>query len=425
MKTGLSSVFAAGALVALASQGAAQTSTLLKTFNVTNGANPEGGLVSDGQTLYGTAYSGGASNRGTIFKINTDGTGFVELHSFYFGGYNPSGTLILSDGILYGTARAGGGDGRGVIFRIATNGAGYTVLKDCNLSDGSEPHGGLVLQSNILFGTTFYGGTTGGGGVVFRVNTDGTDYTVLKRLNPTTDGSRPMTSLVCADNVLYGTTVLGGLANKGTVFKVNTDGSDFTVLHHFDGPSGDNPEGAMVLNGDTLYGTTYDGGAYGFFGTIFKMNTNGTGFTVLKSFDSINDGAFPIGGLILAGGRLFGTTIRTVFKINLDGSSFASLKPFGDDGNTPTDSVLQDSILYTSLRNGGNTGYGGVWKCDLRTPLNIQRVADQAILTWTNAAFGLQSAPESTGTYTNVPNATNPFTNQITGAGQLFRLQMN
>lgn len=425
MNTDLKSIMALGMLVALASPGMAQTSTVLKTFNVTDGDNPEGGLVCDGQTLYGTTYSGGASNRGVIFRINMDGTDFAELHSFYFGGYHPRGTLILNDGILYGTARAGGNDGRGVIFKIATNGAGYTALKHCNLADGSEPYGGLVLQSNVLYGTTYYGGTPGGGGVVFRVNTDGSDYTVLKRLNPPTDGSRPIASLVISDGVLYGTTVLGGLSDKGTVFKVATDGSDFTVLHHFDGITGDNPEGALVLSGDTLYGTTRDGGAYGFFGTVFKVNTNGSGFAVLKSFDSVNDDAFPVAGLVLAGGRLFGTTLKMVFKINLDGSGFAVLKPFGDDGNTPTDSVLKDNVLYTSLRNGGDTGYGVVWKCDLRTPLGIQRLVNQAILSWTNAAFDLQSAPVSDGPYTNVPSATSPFTNQITGTEQFFRLQMN
>ena len=411
-------------LLVLTSQATAQTSLVLKTFDTADGVNPEGGLVCDGATLYGTAYAGGDSNRGVVFKVNTDGTGFTKLHSFgSTNAYNPRGTLIVSDGVLYGTTRAGGSNSRGVVFRITTNGTGYAVLKNCNVSDGSEPYGGLVLQSNVLYGTTFLGGS--GGGVVFRVATNGTGYAVLRHLNPTTDGSGPMTSLVCANNVLYGTAVLGGMSNKGTVFKVNTDGTDFTVLHHFDGATGDNPEGAMVLNGDTLYGTTYDGGEYGFFGTVFKVNIDGTGFAVLKSFDYSNDDAFPIGRLVLVGGQLFGATIKTVFKINLDGSNFALLKPFGEDGNTPTDSVVQDGVFYTSLRNGGHTGYGVVWKCDLRTPLVIQRISNQAILIWTNAAFGLQSAAEPTGNYTNVPNATSPFTNQTTQPARFFRLQLN
>src|SRR5438552_18727988 len=48
----------------------------------TDGANPEAGLVLSGNTLYGTAYSGGSLGVGTVFKVNTDGTGFTNLHSF-------------------------------------------------------------------------------------------------------------------------------------------------------------------------------------------------------------------------------------------------------------------------------------------------------------------------------------------------------
>ena len=44
---------------------------------------------------------------------------------------------------------------------------------------------------------------------------------------------------------------------------------------------------------------------------------------------------------------------------------------------------------------------------------------------WVNAVFGLQSAPTSTGAFTNLPGATSPYTNPITGAQQFFRLLSN
>jgi ABC-type molybdate transport system substrate-binding protein len=56
-------------------------------------------------------------------------------------------------------------------------------------------------------------------------------------------------------------------------------------------------------------------------------------------------------------------------------------------------------------------------------PLNIQRSGSDVILTWTDPAFALQAAPAATGTYTNVPGATSPFTNAITGDQQFFRLK--
>ena len=73
---------------------------------------------------------------------------------------------------------------------------------------------------------------------------------------------------------------------------------------------------------------------------------------------------------------------------------------------------------------------GSGWSTDitflsLSTPLTIQKSGTNVLLTWTNPAFGLQAAPVVTGTYTNVPGATSPYTNAINGAQQFFRLQMN
>ncbi len=58
-------------------------------------------------------------------------------------------------------------------------------------------------------------------------------------------------------------------------------------------------------------------------------------------------------------------------------------------------------------------------------PLGIQRLAHEVVLSWTNAIFSLQSAPAATGTYTNIPGATSPWTNPITAGSQFFRLIAN
>jgi uncharacterized repeat protein (TIGR03803 family) len=111
------------------------------------------------------------------------------------------------------------------------------------------------------------------------------------------------------------------------VFKVNKDGSGFSVLKTSpllpgEFPMPDSPlEGAypasgLVMSGDTLYGTARSGGYHGR-GTIFKLNTDGTGFAVIKHFSATGwngfantngDGAEPVGGLLLNGSTLFGTT---------------------------------------------------------------------------------------------------------------------
>src|SRR5207253_1763901 len=64
------------------------------------------------------------------------------------------------------------------------------------------------------------------------------DYQVIHNFTgPTTDGSTPYGSLIQSGSGLYGMTSLGGGSNNGTVFQVETDGSDFQVLHTFTGGS--------------------------------------------------------------------------------------------------------------------------------------------------------------------------------------------
>lgn len=54
--------------------------------------------------------------------------------------------------------------------------------------------------------------------------------------------------------------------------------------------------------------------------------------------------------------------------------------------------------------------------------LLVQKLGDRIVLSWTNAAFGLQVAPTLPGSFANVPAATSPYTNPIVGGGQFFRL---
>src|SRR5438105_1774239 len=109
---------------------AAQRLTVLHTFNGDDGATPYGDLILSGNTLYGTAYTGGRWGNGTVFKVNTNGTGFINLHSFPYTfpiqGFHPYAGLILSGDILYGTTVQGGGSDDGTVFAVNTDGTGFT-----------------------------------------------------------------------------------------------------------------------------------------------------------------------------------------------------------------------------------------------------------------------------------------------------------
>ena len=337
--------------------------TVLKWFtNSIEGATPSTGLVLDGNTLYGTTWGGGGWGRGTVFKVNTDGTGYTVLKSFIGSdGANPPATLVLNGGKLYGTTEYGGGSDKGTVFKVNTDGTGYTVIRSFASSvEGNRPWAGLVLSGGTLYGTTAYGGTSDNG-TVFKVNADGTGYTVLKRFTGS-DGSVPDSALVLSGSQLYGTTYRGGASGYGTLFKVNTDGTGYTVLRSFAGSDGVRPYANLILSGDTLYGTTSNGGGSSS-GTVYKVNTDGTGFTVLKILGS-TAGRYPYSGLVLNGPTLYGTAQNggysdygTVFKVNTNGTDFSVLKTFSNSVESPRAGLVsKGDVLYGTTYFGGNLG---------------------------------------------------------------------
>jgi uncharacterized repeat protein (TIGR03803 family) len=279
-------------LVMTAATLPAQTLTTLYNFSLETGS-PIGGLVLSGDTLLGTTVDGGdalgGAGHGTVFSINTNGTDFFMLANLTSDEVDSRGNLVLANGTLYG-ASFGGSDGS--VFSINTNGDYLTDLHIfTNSPDGSYPYGSLTLSSNTLYGTTFRGGSDGYG-TVFSINTNGTDFAVLHSFTNWPDGAGPAASVVVSGNMLYGTTVTGGNIdnNYGMVFSMNIDGSDFTVLYNFTGDSdGASPLAGLILSSNTLYGTTSEGGDDGYIPiTITQVGFIRPGDTPLLTFAPID-----------------------------------------------------------------------------------------------------------------------------------------
>jgi uncharacterized repeat protein (TIGR03803 family) len=419
------------------------TSDPYGTGTNTDGVNPNG-LILSGNTLYGTALGGGSNGNGTVYTINTDGTGFKTLHSFtataYQGYYqytNSDGaapnSLILSDNALYGTSSKGGSSGNGTVFAINTDGTGFKTIHsftatDTNSanSDGAFPTG-LILAGKTLYGNAGLGGS-GGGGTVFAVNTDATGFTVLHTFSGGSFGANLNGPLVLSGNVLYGTS--GDLEGYGTVFAVNTDGTGF---NSFPIPSGLGlgPFSGLTLSGNRLYGTSAFGSD-----AIFAVNTDGTGFTMLHTFAGRGQ---PPPYLLLSGNTLYGTTRGTVFAVNTDGAGFTTLYSFSliqfstnSDGAFPVGGlILSGNTLYGTASEGGSSGFGTVFSLSVPPQLAIIPTKANIILMWpTNATgFALQSATNliSPVWTTNSPapvvvNRENTVTNPISSTQQFFRL---
>src|SRR5439155_25936266 len=262
MKTTTKNLFLLPVLIAAlgfipAVPATAQTFTTLHSFSASStnasgthtnsdGANSYAGLTvaGNGSTRYGTASLGGSAGSGTVFAVNADGTGFTVLHSFDGGdGAIPWAALLLSTNRLYGTTTQGGNVGEGTVFAINTDGTGFTNLHhfsealeingyDVN-QDGAYPNAELILLGNTLYGTASKGGSSGMG-TIFALNTDGTGFTNLHSFSNGADGAIPVAALVAGANTLYGTATGGGAGRNGTIFAINPDGSGFTILHAFE-----------------------------------------------------------------------------------------------------------------------------------------------------------------------------------------------
>lgn len=333
-----------------------------------------------GSTLYGLTRLGGSSDFGVVFRVNTDGSGYNVLHNFAPhtmlapNGREPFGSLALSGSTLYGMTTSGGAGGSGTLFKINTDGSGFGLLHSFTGggTDGESPYGSVTVSGTTLYGMTYGGGNSPSRGTIFKINMDGSGYSILHDFDGgTTDGANPYGALTLSGSTLYGTTSGGGSAtNAGTIFKMDTDGSNFSLLHSFVGGSTDGsfPQGSLALAAGTLYGMTAVGG--GNQGTVFKINTDGSGFGLLHSFTTTaSDGTNPAGDVTIVGSKLFGMTngggssgIGTVFQMNTDGSGFSLLHSFAGgaaDGKRPYGSLaLGGSTLYGLTERGGTTGDG-------------------------------------------------------------------
>ena len=289
--------------IAKTSTGFASAPTALVSFDGSDGQWPEAGLIADAQgDLFGTTYYGGADGDGTVFEIARTSTGYASapttLVSFDGSdGENPTAGLIAdANGDLFGTTN----QGYGTVFEIAKTLTGYasapTTLVSFDYSDGEDPTAGLIADAKgDLFGTTYQGGASGDG-TVFEIAKTSTGYASA----PTTlvsfdgsDGEFPLADLIVdANGDLFGTTYEGGVANDGTAFEIAKTSAGYasapTTLASFNDSDGEFPLAGLIgdANGD-LFGTTYQGGAYGD-GTVFEIT--GSGFSPNSGFAHENLG---------------------------------------------------------------------------------------------------------------------------------------
>ncbi len=202
--------------------GATPSFTTLLKFTNTNGEDPTGVLIAgpDGN-IYGTTRGGGASNRGTLFKITQAGA-FSLVAQFADGGpLNPQGPFVITaDGNFYGVSSAGGSANLGCVYQVTPEGT-VSVLASFTSPGPNTPKNGLTLGADgYLYGTTTTGGA-GKLGSVFKISTAGA-LTHLLEFNYATGDTPAAPIFRASDNRLYGQNQKGGISGGGTIYAIDT-----------------------------------------------------------------------------------------------------------------------------------------------------------------------------------------------------------
>lgn len=280
--------------------------------------------------------------------------------------YPAAGPTISSSGIIYGGTFAGGVNSGCGYFNCGTSyeltqpavrGGIWnetTLYSFSRIPDGYDPMSCLVLGSD----GSLYGWASGGSnnqGAIFRISPPGStgepwSETVLYSFDgPPVDGGTPVGNIaIGANGTLYGATMYGGTYNDGTVFELSppvSQGAAWTLTtiynFHRDGDGANPAAGVVVGANGTIYGTTLNGGAYGW-GTVFGMKYIGGAWQEKVLVSLPESSANPNGMALGSSGALYGqSSYNGIFEA----------VPPASEGGTWTAEVIDGTIMTMAAQS--------------------------------------------------------------------------
>jgi uncharacterized repeat protein (TIGR03803 family) len=384
--------------------------TVLHTFTGSpDGTNPNP-LIRDAEgNVYGTALAGAPENGfcefgcGMVFKIDPAGklTSLYDFPGGSNGGYPVAGVVQDKEGNFYGTTQGLGDATLSVVYKLTPDGKETPYVPAAGINFGSLDSPVTLDAEGNVYGMVPYGGLPNCGwdyhglscGTLFKMTPDG-KFTTIHTFKGT-DGMYPESGLVRdSKGNLYGAAMFGGIRTCravgdridnapgcGTIFKVDVHGK-YTVLHTFSNhKDGAGPLGLIIDSEDNLYGIASGGGdhdnnPFGY-GTIFKLDTKSSAFSVLFTFSPpITRSSFFANLLVRdSNGNLYGAqkfdganNTGCLFKIDTKGK-YTDLYDFetqedgrNEDGFFPAGVTLGlHGDFYGSMMLGGSEGLGTVF----------------------------------------------------------------
>ena len=373
---------AVASLMLAASHPAHATSfaTLYHFTDKSDGGDPVGGIIVGASgTIYGETYQGGSyicpnppyTNQGcgTVYSLSKAG-GFKLLASFTgTNGGHGNITPVLVGNTLYGATAAGGASNDGVIFSVNTGGTNFTLLHQFSGTDGTEPDALVADKTGTLYGITEYGGTSNDG-VLFSLSSTGT-YTVLHNFTLPASGY-PNALIIAPNGTLVGSSFDGGGASEachagcGTVFAYEPTSEKYISLFTFPGSGldGYSPYIGSLGSGSTIYGANYAN-------SIFSLSRS-AGFTVLADLNFYTVGIDANSGPVSApNGTLYGVLYGSVLATDgliyrLQNGVMQDLYAF-DGGLNGSGPVAKPTLTATGAllgtTEGGTCDYcGTIWE---------------------------------------------------------------
>lgn len=385
---------------------AGQFSTMYE-FDDVDGKSPNGGLAQGpGGMFYGTTFEGGRveysyegqpytkyTQTGTIFSYAPGSRQISRIWSFRDNwlrrigkddpphtekekkdapaSYPVSPPVTNLSGQTMGVTAYAWNNRYGALYSMS---GGYGTVE--NMEGGTKAIKLLSLSPGVT-DNNFYGvsalGPTGVDkgslyGTVFM--TSGGPIKILHTFKGT-DGASPSNVIQGPDGKLYGTTYGGGMqrGRLGVVYRMNSDGTGFEILHEFDNTGGAQSVAALVWGTDNrLYGSTRWGGSYGH-GALFRLDPDGKNYTLLHSFKMYNTGKAPLGNMIQHSDKYFYGTTNVGGKHNSGGifrldAGLSNYYYSGFPGSRECCTVGQKKILGWEELNGHVYGSKGMVNTD-------------------------------------------------------------